>query len=262
MIKRHYLDTDDGQIHYWQAGQGPDLLLVHQSAQCADEYTGLVPYLSDRYRMTALDLPGHGYSSPPDEECTVEDYAAATVTLMDALGLESVAFCGHHGGSSIGISIAADQPDRISQLILSGSGIRTPEEAEALLATRGSHDVPTDLDAEFFGSMWSRYQGYFGNNAAERDRFRVYVAGLQSKLWPFDAHSAIMQWDRKKFLPRVKCPVLLIQGELDTFVQRQEELQGMIPGAERKVIPDAGAFMFFEAPQACAQVIGSFLDSP
>lgn len=261
MITRHYLNTEQGQIHYWQAGEGPDLLLVHQSAQCADEYTGLVPYLSDRFRMTALDLPGHGYSSPPAHECTVDDYAAATIELMDALGLDGVAFCGHHGGSSIGIAIAAEQPDRISRLILSGSGIRTQEEAAALLATRGSHDVPRDLDADFFAEMWRRYQGYFGANASERDRFRVYVAGLQSKLWPFDAHSAIMQWDRKKYLPLVKSPVLLIQGELDTFVQRQEELQAMIPGAQRQVIPDAGAFMFFEAPQACAHVIGEFLDS-
>lgn len=261
MIKRNYLDTKHGQIHYWQAGTGPDLLLVHQSAQCADEYTGLVPFLSDQFRLTALDLPGHGYSSAPATECTVDDYAAATITLMEALGLEQAAFCGHHGGSSIGIAIAASAPSLISRLILSGSGIRTPEEAKALLTTRGSHDVPSNLGPEFFAGMWSRYQNYFGEEASERDKFRVYVAGLQSKLWPFDAHDAIMQWDRKKFLPLVKCPVLLIQGELDSFVQRQEELQAMIPGAERTVIPDAGAFMFFEAPQACAEVIARFLGS-
>ena len=258
MITRGYVDGPDGPLHYWQTGQGPDLLLIHQSAQCGDEYLGLAPSLEGRFRLTALDLPGHGYSAPPPREYSVDDYAAATLTLMDGLGLERCTIAGHHGGSSVGIAIAASHPERVAKLVLSGTGIRTPEEVRSLLATRARQDVPDDLTGQFFADMWERFQGLFGSHASQQTRFEVYVSSLRAKLWPYDAHDAILKWDRKGPLAKVSCPVLLIQGELDGFVQRQDELQRMIPGAEREVLEDCGAFMYFERPELCARIIGDF----
>ena len=254
-----YTAGPDGPLHYWQCGQGPDILFIHQSAQCSEEYLALAPLLGSDYRLTALDLPGHGYSADPPREYSVDDYAVATQQLMTELGLSSCAILGHHGGSSVGISIAASDPEKVRGLVLSGTGIRTPEEVQELLATRARLDVPEDIGGDYFAQMWERYRGLFGSHGTQDVRFKVFVSSLRAKLWPYDAHDAILKWDRKGPLSKVRCPVLLIQGELDAFVQRQAQLQEMIPGSQRRVLEDCGAFMYFERPELCASVIRDFV---
>ena len=37
-IKRAFLDTEDGQIHYRIGGEGEPLLLLHMNPRSSDEY--------------------------------------------------------------------------------------------------------------------------------------------------------------------------------------------------------------------------------
>ena len=168
---------------------------------------------------------------------------------------------GHHGGSSIAIDIAASQPERVRALILSGCGIRTPEETRALLAQRGERKVSIENDGEFLSGMWGRYVALTSTATPAAATLRPFLIAQAAQLRPYDAHDAILRWDRKPRLAKVSCPVLLLQGELDSFVNRQEALLEIIPGSRREVIPDRGAFMFYEDPEGCAGVIRGFLDS-
>ena len=61
-FRQRYVDTDSGQLYCWTAGEGPCLVLVHQSGNSSEEFAALVPLLGDRYRLVAVDLPGHGRS--------------------------------------------------------------------------------------------------------------------------------------------------------------------------------------------------------
>ena len=83
-MHKGYLDTADGQIHYWSEGSGPDLLAIHQAGQCSEEYRGLAAHLRDSYRIWAIDLPGHGPSENPAQEFEVDDYTRVTTALLDA----------------------------------------------------------------------------------------------------------------------------------------------------------------------------------
>ncbi len=260
-MHKGYLDTADGQIHYWSEGSGPDLLAIHQAGQCSEEYRGLAAHLRDSYRIWAIDLPGHGPSENPAQEFEVDDYTRVTTALLDAQDIHNVSILGHHGGSSIAIDIAAAQPERVRALILSGCGIRMPEETQALLAQRGTRKVSIENDGEFLTGMWGRYVALTSDTTPAADTLRPFLIAQAQQLRPYDAHDAILRWDRKPRLEKVQCPVLLLQGELDSFVNRQEALLEMIPGSRREVIPDRGAFMFYEDPATCARVIGGFLDA-
>jgi len=67
-ISQGFVDSSDGQIYYWTAGQGEPLLLIHQSSSSAEEYPGLVLFIKDHFRLIAFDWPGHGSSTDPTEE--------------------------------------------------------------------------------------------------------------------------------------------------------------------------------------------------
>ena len=90
--------TRFGAVHYWSAGSGLPLLLLHQSAQSSDEYLGIVSYLTDRFRVVSLDLPGHGVSDTPDHELGVNEYCEAVMSVLVTLVVEETRIPGHHGG--------------------------------------------------------------------------------------------------------------------------------------------------------------------
>ncbi|MGB5339321.1 MAG: alpha/beta fold hydrolase, partial [Gammaproteobacteria bacterium] len=45
------------------SGAGPDLLLVHGWGLHSGIWDGLAPLLEPHYRVTRMDLPGHGRSA-------------------------------------------------------------------------------------------------------------------------------------------------------------------------------------------------------
>ena len=258
-MKKGYFDGPHGQIHYWMAGEGPDLVLLHQAAQTSQEYVGLIPYLADKYRIVAIDQPGHGQSDDPPQEYEMEDYITATRAALDALDIQRCALGGHHGGSSIALGIAAEQPERVSHLILSGCGIRSKEETQRLLNTRMTRDIPLTDEGDFLIETWRRYVKLTDDKTEPLKTFEPFLVALTQKLRPYDAHDAILRWDKGTVLDKIQCPVLLMQGSRDEFVKNQDVLCTKFKDARREVLEGPGAFIFYEAPEASAKVIAEFL---
>ncbi|NDG83711.1 MAG: alpha/beta fold hydrolase [Proteobacteria bacterium] len=48
-----------GEIHYTESGEGPPLLLLHANPGDARDWEAVVPDLSKRFRVIALDWPGY-----------------------------------------------------------------------------------------------------------------------------------------------------------------------------------------------------------
>lgn len=258
-MRKGYLDGPHGQIHYWVAGEGPDLVLLHQAAQTSQEYLGLVPYLGSDYRIIAMDQPGHGQSDDPPQEYEMEDYITATQVVLDGLDIQRCALGGHHGGSSIALGIAAQQPERVSHLVLSGCGIRSPEETQRLLNVRMTRDIPLTDEGDFLIETWRRYVKLTDDKTEALKTFVPFLVSLTQKLRPYDAHDAILRWDKGKILDLIQCPVLLMQGSRDEFVKNQDVLCSKFKDARREVLEGPGAFVFYEAPEASAKVIADFL---
>lgn len=258
-IRQGYVTGPEGQVHYWTMGRGPTLLMIHQAAQSAEEFIAIAPYLADGYQVLAIDLPGHGNSDDPPREFLVEDFTRATLALLDQLDIQKLSILGHHGGSSVAMDIAAREPQRVDKLILSGTGVRTPEETKALVEGGMTRDIPMAKDGDFLMQTWKRYVELTSPDAIAEVAFRPFLVSLQARLRPYDAHYAIMRWDRKPVLEKLDLPVLLMQGDRDVFVNRQEQLAEMIRNSTREIIPGGGAFMYYEMPKECAAVIRAYL---
>src|SRR5262247_3989972 len=62
-----FLPLESGSLRYLDIGQGQPLLLIHTLRTQLDYFQQLIPLLPGRYRILAIDLPGHGYSSIPTQ---------------------------------------------------------------------------------------------------------------------------------------------------------------------------------------------------
>ena len=107
---------------------------------------------------------------------------------------------------------------------------------------------------------WQRYAAYM-EEATLTDVLRPFLNSVLSRMRPYDAHHAVLKWDREPALLSLEMPVLLLQGGQDEFVSNQENLLDIIPNAKRKVIENAGAFAFFDKAEDSAKIIHEFLTS-
>ena len=88
------------RIHYLEAGIGEPLLLIHGIGQSLYTWRSVFADLSDCYRIIAIDLPGHGYSSRPESFCYSMDEMAEMLKLfLDAKGIQSTHIVGFSTGS-------------------------------------------------------------------------------------------------------------------------------------------------------------------
>jgi N-formylmaleamate deformylase len=110
----HTVDLPAGRFHYlsWGAERTelPPALLLHGITSTALSWGRVGPALTDRYRVYALDMRGHGESIKPSRGAyslrhTADDAAA----FMKALGLENPVLIGHSWGGATAIMLASGE---------------------------------------------------------------------------------------------------------------------------------------------------------
>lgn len=261
-IKQGYVNTEAGQIHYWEAGSGPVLLMVHQSSSSGEEYAGMVPYMSDQYRLVTFDWPGHGSSDDPAREMEVDDFTRSALAVVDHLGIEEFHLLGHHGGALIAMNLAWKHPQRVKKIILSGtSGVKKKEEVEKFtesLDLEKRHHL--ERDGKSISEAWGRYTDYMPNSEPE-EILVAFLNNMVTRVRPYDAHYGVLRWDRRPALESIKKrEILITQGANDVYVSHQETLLDILTNSKRVVLEDAGVFMFFEAPEASSKMVLDFLN--
>jgi pimeloyl-ACP methyl ester carboxylesterase len=105
------------RIHYVQAGRGPDVILIHGTAVTLDDMlTGPFQCLAGRYRVTAIDRPGHGYSDA-STEASAEAQAAVIRRAARDLGLVRPIVVGHSLGGAVALAYALQWPEEIAGVV-------------------------------------------------------------------------------------------------------------------------------------------------
>lgn len=104
----------------WGDTAAPPLLALHGWLDNAASFARLAPLLAERWRMIALELPGHGHSDhlPGAAEYHYIDYVRAVLATADALKLERYHLLGHSLGAGVAALVASAQPERIQRLSL------------------------------------------------------------------------------------------------------------------------------------------------
>jgi pimeloyl-ACP methyl ester carboxylesterase len=104
----------------WGEPDAPPIVLLHGWLDNAGSYDLLAPLLAKRYRVIALELPGHGHSAhlPPGASYHYIDYVRFVLAAVDALHLPRFVLLGHSLGAGVASLLAASVPERIRQLLL------------------------------------------------------------------------------------------------------------------------------------------------
>ena len=127
-IDDRFVKVDGLNIRYLEQGQGMPAILLHGSSlgSSADVFRrNLAALGSQGVRAIAPDLPGFGKSDPPKDPGGAPG-KTFVLRFMDALGLERAALIGHSSAGNAVVTTALEHPERVSHVIILGTGSLLP----------------------------------------------------------------------------------------------------------------------------------------
>jgi pimeloyl-ACP methyl ester carboxylesterase len=115
-----FIEIDGQRIHYVDRGSGPAIVMIHGLGGNLQHFTyALVERLIGEFRVIAVDRPGSGYSTRPNDASAALGAQAATLAnLIRTLKLEKPLLVGHSLGGALALTIALHHPDCAGALAL------------------------------------------------------------------------------------------------------------------------------------------------
>lgn len=133
------LIVNNVQIYYeYYEHEDPDaqvVVLVHGFLSSTISFRQLLPYLTKKYKVIALDLPGFGQSEKSTSFIyKLSNYGQLIIDFLDKLNIQDVILIGHSMGGQISMHAAKKAPKRIQKLILLGCCSYVKRASKSLIA--------------------------------------------------------------------------------------------------------------------------------
>lgn len=246
---------------YDDQGQGPVVVLLHGLGLDRHMWQTQVQRLATDHRVVAPDALGHGESPPADDALSLDDLVRQVVALLDHLQVADACLVGYDLGGQVALSVAAQEPARVTSLVLVSTAFRRLKAQRDLLLRRVEqarrHGPSANVDAAI--------QRWF--SAAFQASHRDAVTAVRERLASNDASSyvaaarvhALADTHTADAARRVSCPALVMCGALDMGAtpDMARRLVAEMSSARLMVVPRQRHMLPLEAPELVSDAIRS-----
>ena len=239
----------------------PVLLLSNSLGTRLEMWDDQISSLTPHFRVLRYDSRGHGRTSAPDGDYTMDQLGEDALTMLDNLNIEKVYYCGLSKGGMIGQWLGRKAPERLHRLVVSNTSPHMgPKEVwnERIKMTleNGMAALVEPVTARWFTPEFI---------ASAPDRVaRVQDMILSTPPQGYAGCSAaIRDMDQRDGLASITVPTLVIAGEKDpaTPPEHGELIANSIPGAKLEIIPNAAHLSNIEQTEHYNKVLTGFLTS-
>lgn len=189
-------------------------MLVHGLGGSAERWLGVIPNLSQKYRVIAIDLIGFGYSDKPSEDYTVDFFARFLTAFIKKLGLTKVVLVGTSMGGQIAAECAGNDPS-VERLVLVAPSGAMKSTTKAVEAYMMAALYPNSLSAREALEMMTNASPVEESAVAD---FVKRMSMPNAKLAFMSSVLGIKNSSIEATLQRIKVPTLLVWGRQDKVI--------------------------------------------
>ncbi len=256
-----------GTLHVESTGDGPPLVLLHGWAMHSGIWGALVPRLATRFRVHAVDLPGHGRSASMTS-FTLDGTVAAVGAALEP-GEGPLTVVGWSLGGQVAMRWALAEPARVGRLALvatsprfvSGDDWPHAMTAETLARFGDELGVAWKLTVQRFLAL--QMQGSERGRAVLAElRHGIYARGEPSPAALAGALDVLATTDLRADIAAVEQPAIVVSGGRDTLTPpgAGQWLALHLPNARFALIPGAAHAPFLSHAEALDAALQGFLD--
>ena len=254
----HYATVNGLRIYYEDHGAGLPLVLLHGGVGASEMFDPVRPVLTEKRRVIAIHLQGHGRTRDIDRPLRFEAMADDVAALLQHLKLDPVDLLGYSLGGEVALQTILRHPDRIRKLVL----ISTPFQRQG-----------------FFPEVLADMAQMSSERARFMDQSPLYPLYPDVE-WPvlFEKLGNLLRqdFDWSQEVAAIRSPVMLVSADADAvrpahtlefFTRlgggmRDAGLDGSgRPGARLAVLPGMTHYDILTHPSLAAMVT-AFLDAP
>ena len=114
------VDQVEFQVQEYEQ-RGEAIIFLHFSGANLMMWQRVIPFFQDRYHLILIDLRGHGKSDKPETGYRIDEMASDVVGIMQHLKLERAHIIGSSLGAEVGLSLAANYPEKVISLVCDGA---------------------------------------------------------------------------------------------------------------------------------------------
>lgn len=265
-----FVEAGGQRWHVQTSGAGPAMLLLHGTGASTHSWAPLLPYLTSDFEVTAIDLPGHGFTKKRYAKPLTLPYVAQAVTaLIDKLELRPLCVVGHSAGAAIMI-----------RMMLSANV--TPLQAISINGALKPFDGPAAHMFPLFAKMLQLNpftSHFFAWRAQRRARVEALIAQTGSNVpqAQIDCYARLLQnpahisgalsmmanWDLSglsREMASLQTPVMFVAGGKDAAVPPSvsQTAAAAVQNGVCRLLPDLGHLAHEEDPAQLAKIIRSF----
>ncbi len=104
----NYAEIDGVRLRYAEAGSGPPLVLLHTLRTQLDMFHRVIPLLARKFRVIAVDYPGHGFSDIPRADYSAQYFLDKIRSFVDRMVQGRAWFLGESIGATLALALAAE----------------------------------------------------------------------------------------------------------------------------------------------------------
>ncbi|MBN1581043.1 MAG: alpha/beta hydrolase [Anaerolineae bacterium] len=268
--------------------EGNAIIFLHFGGANLMMWQRIIPYFKDRYRLILVDLRGHGKSDKPQDGYHIDEMARDIIGIMHHLKLGQAHIVGSSTGAEVGLSIAANYPEKVISLVCDGAlsseygpygtweGSETEFEehvADQLEKMRNAPETifpSVDAFVDDRRHIFEKY-GWWNEYVEAVERYGVYKVdeGKYTKSMGKQAMADYMQhyyhYRFEDYYRKVKCPLLMLaEKELDDE-REKAAMKGLSELAEQAEIVQVSGWVhpygWLLDPEDVSKEILKFLDN-
>ena len=243
-----------------QQGSGPDLVLVHGWGLHGGIWGDLPARLAKYFRVTTLDLPGHGRSDIADVPLSLAGFTESVAALCPAPAI----WLGWSLGGLIAMHAALQHPRKVSQLVLVGA---TPKFVQApdwppAMSVVVFDDFARGLTQDYRTTLLRFLSLQTGSNESSRALLKQLRADMFAHGEPQPEALAaglamLEQTDLRARLAEIQAPALVVHGSHDRLAPPAagEYLSRQLPNARLLRLEGAGHAPFLSHTAAFTDAV-------
>lgn len=256
------LDYKNAAIFYTDSGKGPAVVLIHGFLENTTMWNVIIPELSKRNRVIAIDLLGHGKSDCIGYTHSMELFAETLEAVLKKVRIRKCVLVGHSLGGYVALAFAEKHPKRVKGLCLMNSTSNEDTADRKLLRTRANkmvHKNFSNLVRMSFTNLFSEesrivFKDQMKNALSEAMQTPIqgYIAGQEGmKLRP----------NRNHVLAENSFKKLIIIGKKDAVLDYKTSLEEVEKTNSKHVVLPQGHMSHIENLEKLILILKDFLKS-